>query len=108
MLTYILYHVIVFNICQHHSVNVIVTKSQCGNIETFATGQLSTGYNNSCLYQRAGLNRDGPKNFDCERFVIDSTDQLWNMYRGIIVTKSFRKEIQENIGMSFFVQILPL
>ena len=41
-----------------------------------------TGYNNSCLWRDAGLNRDGAKNFDCERFVIDSTDQLWNMYRG--------------------------
>merc|ERR1712013_842243 len=46
------------------------------------TGQVTTGYNNTCLWKSAGLNRSGPKNFDCERFVIDSTDQLWNMYRG--------------------------
>ena len=74
---------------QHYSVNVIGTKLS-GKIKTFALGQpttgYNTGYNNSCLYQHAGLNRNGPKNFDCERFVIDSTDQLWNMYRGMIVT----------------------
>ena len=29
------------------------------------------------------LNRDGPREFDCPRFVIESTDQIWNMYRGI-------------------------
>ena len=30
------------------------------------------------------LNREGPREFDCPRFVIESTDQIWNMYRGII------------------------
>ena len=70
---------------QHYSINVIGTML-CGKFKTFALGQPTTGYNNSCLYQHAGLNRNGPKNFDCERFVIDSTDQLWNMYRGLIVT----------------------
>ena len=29
------------------------------------------------------LNREGPREFDCPRFVIESTDQIWNMYRGI-------------------------
>jgi len=51
--------------------------------------QLPTGYNNSCLWRDAGLNRDGAKNFDCERFVIDSTDQLWNMYRDPAKIKSY-------------------
>ena len=104
MLTYILYHVIVFNKCQHHSVNVIGT-----NMKTFALGgQRSTGYNNSCLYEHAGLNRDGPKNFDCERFVIDSTDQLWNMYRGIIVTYNLSGKNSGQHRNDFFrVQILP-
>ena len=41
-----------------------------------------TEYINSCLYEKEGLNRDGPKEFDCPRFVIESTDQIWNMYRG--------------------------
>ena len=40
------------------------------------------GYNNSCLYEKEGLNRVGPKEFDCPNFVIDSTHQIWNMYRG--------------------------
>merc|ERR1712215_267463 len=40
-----------------------------------------TGYNNSCLYEKEGLNRDGPREFDCPKFVIESTDQIWNMYR---------------------------
>ena len=29
------------------------------------------------------VNREGPREFDCPRFVIESTDQIWNMYRGI-------------------------
>jgi len=53
------------------------------------TGQVTTGYNNTCLWKSAGLNRAGPKNFDCERFVIDSTDQLWNMYRDPATIKSY-------------------
>merc|ERR1712013_437712 len=53
------------------------------------SGQVTTGYNNACLWKSAGLNRSGPKNFDCERFVIDSTDQLWNMYRDPATIKSY-------------------
>merc|ERR1712004_153304 len=53
------------------------------------TGQVTTGYNNTCLWKSAGLNRAGPKNFDCGRFVIDSTDQLWNMYRDPATIKSY-------------------
>merc|ERR1711872_930741 len=40
-----------------------------------------TGFDNSCLYLEEGLNREGPREFDCPRFVIESTDQIWNMYR---------------------------
>ena len=47
---------------------------------------LETGYNNSCLYtgggRGGGLNREGPREFDCARFVVESTDRIWNMYRG--------------------------
>ena len=43
---------------------------------------IETGYNNTCLWENNGLNRDGPREFDCPRFVIESTDQIWNMYRG--------------------------
>ena len=49
-----------------------------------------TGFNNSCLYEKEGLNRDGPRDFDCPKFVIESTDQIWNMYRGEL-------KIKENI-----------
>merc|ERR1711972_1120723 len=42
---------------------------------------IETGYNNTCMWQKEGLNRDGPREFDCPRFVIESTDQIWNMYR---------------------------
>merc|ERR1712227_390416 len=42
---------------------------------------IETGYNNTCLWEKEGLNRDGPREFDCPRFVIESTDQIWNMYR---------------------------
>ena len=45
-------------------------------------GQETTGYNNSCLYEQEGLNLEGPTEFDCPKFVIESTDQIWNMYRG--------------------------
>ena len=40
--------------------------------------QPGTGYNNSCLWEKPGLNRDGPQEFDCPRFVIESTDQVWS------------------------------
>ena len=64
------------------------------DIETFSKDQVTTGFNNSCLWQDNKLNLDdGPKKFDCERFVIDSTDQLWNMYRGIEVSKSVQEKI---------------
>ena len=42
----------------------------------------SVGFNNSCLYDKVGGSRDGPKDFDCPRWVIETTDQIWNMYRG--------------------------
>merc|ERR1711941_9702 len=42
---------------------------------------VETGYNNTCLWEKEGLNRAGPREFDCPRFVIESTDQIWNMYR---------------------------
>merc|ERR1712107_537096 len=42
---------------------------------------VETGYNNTCLWEKEGLNRDGPREFDCPRFAIESTDQIWNMYR---------------------------
>ena len=41
-----------------------------------------TGFNNSCLVSGASLNRRGPREFDCSKFVVESTDQIWNMYRG--------------------------
>ena len=41
-----------------------------------------TGYNNSCLARDAGLNREGPRKFNCPQWVIESTDRIWNMYRG--------------------------
>ena len=43
-----------------------------------------TGFNNSCLVQntQTDLDRDGPREFDCAKWVIESTDQIWNMYRG--------------------------
>merc|ERR1712136_604847 len=47
-----------------------------------------TGFNNSCLYEKEGLNRDGPQEFDCPRFVIESTDQIWNMYRDPEIVKT--------------------
>jgi len=40
-------------------------------------------YNNSCLYQKQVLNRYGPRTFDCAKFVIDSTDEIWNMNRSV-------------------------
>ena len=53
-------------------------------VSSLCAGQdwAETGYNNSCLYEKEGLNRDGPKEFDCPKFVIESTDEIWNMYRG--------------------------
>ena len=41
-----------------------------------------TGFNNSCLVRDSGLNREGPREFDCAQWVIESTDKIWNMYRG--------------------------
>jgi len=40
------------------------------------------GFNNSCLFQNQKLNRDGPKTFDCPKFVIESTDEIWNEHNG--------------------------
>jgi len=51
-----------------------------------------TGYNNSCLYEKEGLNRDGPTEFDCPRFVIESTDQIWNMYRDFDKIESYLRQ----------------
>lgn len=48
-----------------------------GHNKTF--GQVGeVGFNNSCLYQNKKLNRNGPQTFDCPKFVIDSTDAIWN------------------------------
>ena len=41
-----------------------------------------TGFNNSCLAGDSRLNREGPREFNCAQWVIESTDRLWNMYRG--------------------------
>ena len=41
-----------------------------------------TGFNNSCLARDSRLNRAGPREFDCAQWVIESTDKIWNMYRG--------------------------
>jgi hypothetical protein len=70
-------------------------------LSPFSAGQdvAETGYNNSCLYEKEGLNRDGPKEFDCPRFVIESTDQIWNMYRGNYISIGFHID-------TFFLQIL--
>merc|ERR1712079_384740 len=46
-------------------------------------------YNNSCLYNQVGLNREEPRNFDCPRWVIETTDQIWNMYRDFDVVESY-------------------
>eukprot|EP00091_Calanus_sinicus_P021373 TRINITY_DN6302_c0_g1_i1.p1 TRINITY_DN6302_c0_g1~~TRINITY_DN6302_c0_g1_i1.p1 ORF type:complete len:250 (-),score=56.10 TRINITY_DN6302_c0_g1_i1:159-854(-) len=51
-----------------------------------------TGYNNSCLYEKEGLNRDGPQEFDCPKFVIESTDQIWNMYRDFDKVESYLRQ----------------
>merc|ERR1719206_1603741 len=52
-------------------------------------GQESTGFNNSCLYEQEGLNLEGPTEFDCPKFVIESTDQIWNMYRDFDKIESY-------------------
>lgn len=44
--------------------------------------QGETGFNNSCLVRDSRLNREGPREFDCAKWVIESTDKIWNMYRG--------------------------
>jgi len=41
----------------------------------------SHAFDNSCLYKRNILNRYGPKKFNCPKFVIDSTDEIWNSNR---------------------------
>merc|ERR1711970_1134872 len=51
-----------------------------------------TGYNNSCLYEKEGLNREGPREFDCPKFVIESTDQIWNMYRDFDTIESYLRK----------------
>ena len=49
----------------------------------FSSSSVSdTGFNNSCLARDAGLNREGPRKFNCPQWVIESTDRIWNMYRG--------------------------
>merc|ERR1711971_909924 len=53
---------------------------------------IETGYNNTCLWENNGLNRDGPREFDCPRFVIESTDQIWNMYRDPEVIKYYLRK----------------
>merc|ERR1711973_1079981 len=53
--------------------------------------QPGTGYN-SCLWKKPGLNRDGPQEFDCPRFVIESTDQIWNMYRDPEIVKTYLRK----------------
>ena len=46
-----------------------------------AQGPQETGFNNSCLFE--GRRRQaGPKELDCAKFVVESTDKIWNMYRG--------------------------
>merc|ERR1719167_2150067 len=52
----------------------------CLAIIVGVSGHISM-YNNSCLYSSQALTRDGPRNFDCQKFVIDSTDEIWNMNR---------------------------
>merc|ERR1711862_294316 len=51
-----------------------------------------TGYNNSCLFETEGLNRDGPKELDCPRFVIESTDLIWNMYRDFETIETYLRQ----------------
>ena len=41
-----------------------------------------TGFNNSCLGRDSRLNREGPRELDCAQWVIETTDKIWNMYRG--------------------------
>ena len=44
-------------------------------------GPKETGFNNSCLLQ-SRRQHAGPKELDCAKFVVESTDKIWNMYRG--------------------------
>jgi len=45
-----------------------------------AQGPQETGFNNSCLFE--GRRRQaGPRKLDCAKFVVESTDKIWNMYR---------------------------
>jgi len=52
----------------------------------------TTGFDNSCLYQQEGLNREGPREFDCPKFVIESTDHIWNMYRDFGKVESYLRQ----------------
>merc|ERR1712123_470816 len=68
-------------------------------VSSLCAGQdwAETGYNNGCLYEKEGLNRDGPKEFDCPKFVIESTDEIWNMYRDFDKIESYlRKYMTED------------
>jgi len=38
-------------------------------------------FDNKCLYERQILNRKGPRTFNCAKFVVDSTDEIWNSNR---------------------------
>merc|ERR1719438_438472 len=51
-----------------------------------------TGFNNSCLVKDSSLNREGPREFNCARFVIESTDRLWNMYRDFDVVEGYLRQ----------------
>jgi len=55
----------------------------CWSVLLFAffVGFSDAAYNNSCIYKNQVLNRYGPRTFDCAKFVIDSTDEIWNMNR---------------------------
>merc|ERR1712102_212727 len=56
---------------------------------------VETGYNNTCLWEKEGLNREGPREFDCPRFVIESTDQIWNMYRDPELIKFYLRRYEK-------------
>ena len=62
---------------------------------------IETNYNNTCMWQKEGLNRNGPREFDCPRFVIESTDQIWNMYRG-----KYRLKLHKFYILKTYFQIL--
>jgi len=62
-----------------------------GRVVQFFAQQPGIRYN-SCLWEKPGLNRDGPQEFDCPRFVIESTDQIWNMYRDPEIVKTYLRK----------------